>query len=103
MLCHSCIVYKGHSCPVLDHVGAMQLLRGLLQVWGAWYKRTGSAKQGTKSDAQKFENDLPLILNQCGPEAGYPAGTPFLGQSTLHLVVCSQQFVMDCRHHILLT
>ncbi|DBA95165.1 TPA: hypothetical protein ACH3X1_015718 [Trebouxia sp. C0004] len=55
----------------------MQLLRGLLQVWGAWYKRTGSAKQGTKSDAQKFENDLPLILNQCGPEAGYPAGTPF--------------------------
>ena len=77
MLCHSCIVYKGHSCPVLDHAGAMQLLRGLLQVWGAWYKRTGSAKQGTKSDAQKFENDLPLILNQCGPEAGYPAGTPF--------------------------
>ncbi|DBA90444.1 TPA: hypothetical protein ACH3X1_003711 [Trebouxia sp. C0004] len=44
---------------------------------GAWYKRTGSAKQGTKSDAHKFENDLPLILNQCGPEAGYPAGTPF--------------------------
>ena len=77
MLCHSCIVYKGHSCPVLDHAGAMQLLRGLLQVWGAWYKRTGSAKQGTKSDAQKFENDLPLILNQCGLEAGYPAGTPF--------------------------
>lgn len=62
---------------MLEKAGALQLLIGLNEVWGQWYKRSGTAKVSSKSDAEKFEKDLPLVLNQCGHLAGYPAGTAF--------------------------
>ena len=75
----------------------MQLIIGLMKAWPEWYKRKGPAKVSSKSDAEKYEHDLPLILKQCSQEVGYPAGTLIPGGSTVSLIVCSKQFVTQGR------
>ena len=60
-------------------------------------------KMGTKSDAEKFEKELPLVLNQCGQLAGFPPrpGTAFPRlTSSWTEIMLSQQFVMHCWHAV---